>query len=109
MILAMLLGGGLMSCLAALDNARALECCSKDCPRPPAHQPNQCCTVRNSPSDAQVAPAMQLTNADFPAFSVAMLPAFEIFATSAPSRPLVRIAWSPPPRLMRNVLCSLLI
>jgi len=110
LVLALLLGGGVTSCLAAIAAARALECCSRDCPRPPARDANQCCAVGTSTQDGEVAPAMQLTSPDLSAAGVAMLPAATIFAPVAPSRTAIHFAdWSPPPRLLRSALCSLQI
>jgi hypothetical protein len=109
-VLTLLLGGGVTSCLAAIANARALECCSKDCPRPLAHNAHECCAAGTSTQDGEVAPALQLTNPDSSAFSVAMVPAPTIFAPTPASRAAIRIAdWSPPPRLTLSALCSLQI
>jgi hypothetical protein len=109
-VLALLLGGGLTSCLAAIANARALECCSKDCPQPPARNPHECCAVGTSTQDGEVAPALQLTNPDSSAFSVTIVPVSATFAPSSLSRLAIHIAnWSPPSRLTRSALCSLQI
>jgi hypothetical protein len=109
MVLALLLSGGITSCFAAIANARALECCSKDCPRP-ARNPSECCSVGISTQDGEVAPAIQLNNAGSSAFSLAMVPVSAIFTPSRSPQLSIPIAhWSPPPRLIRSALCSLQI
>jgi hypothetical protein len=52
---ALMLGGAATTTLAAINTARALECCSKDCPQTPSRSPNQCCSVRASTQDGEVA------------------------------------------------------
>jgi hypothetical protein len=109
-VLALLLSGGMASCFAAIDSVRAIECCSKDCPQPPAHNPSECCSVGTSTQDGEVAPAIHLNNPDSSAFSIAMVPVSTIFAPSSSSRLAVQIDhWSPLPRLTRSALCSLQI
>jgi hypothetical protein len=106
--LAIMFGAGLSSCVAAIANAHALECCSKDCPKPPAHRPAQCCAVDRATQDGEVAPAMPLTSPDSLTFAIALAPASTIFAAAAPSRfPLHLAGWSPPPRYIQNTLCLL--
>ena len=109
LVLALLLGGGVGSCLAAIANAHALECCSKDCPRPPAHNQNECCAVGTSTQDGEVAPAMQLTSPDLSSMGIAVVPVSAIFAPSSPFYLAIQLAdWSAP-RLTRSALCSLQI
>ena len=109
-VLTLVLGGGVASCLAAIGNARALECCSKDCPRPPTQNPSECCGAGTSTQEGEVAPALQLTSPDTSGFSVAIAPVSAIFAPSRSPRFAIHIAdWSPPPRLIRSALCSLQI
>jgi hypothetical protein len=106
--LAIMFGGGLSSCFAAIANAHALECCSKDCPKPPAHSPAQCCAVDRATQDGEVAPAMSLTSPDSMTFAIALAPASTIFASAGPSRVALHLTdWSPPPRYIRNTLCLL--
>ncbi|HLX36971.1 MAG TPA: hypothetical protein VKR29_04195, partial [Candidatus Binataceae bacterium] len=93
-----------------IDNARALECCSKECPRSPAHNPSQCCTVGTSTQDGEVAPATRLTRANISAVSLGILQASAVTLPIAASRAVVQLPdCSPPPREVRNSLCSLLI
>jgi hypothetical protein len=110
MVLALLLGGGVGSCLAAIDAARALQCCSKDCPRPTSHNPNECCSVGTATMDGEVAPAAQLTG---PAANASSFVARQVVTALAPADTYhlsTHLAnWSPPPRLTRGVLCSLQI
>jgi hypothetical protein len=108
-ILALLLGGGVTSCLAAIANARALECCSKDCPQPPAHTADQCCAVSAAAQDGEVAPALQVISPDALMFSTAIPAAAGIFAPSlASSRAAIHFSeWSPPPRHIQLTLCLL--
>jgi hypothetical protein len=109
MAFALLLGAGSASCWAAIESARALQCCSKDCPTP-AHNPDECCSVRTSAQDGEVAPALHLNNPDSFAVSFATVPVSAIFAPSSASSLAMHLAhWSPPPRLIRSALCSLQI
>src|ERR1700690_2118635 len=102
LVLALLLGGGLTSCVAAIANAQALECCSKDCPRPPARTPNECCSVGTFAQDGEVASALELTSPDSPMFNLAMVPISAVSAPSGSSRIAILIGHgSPPPRHIR--------
>jgi hypothetical protein len=107
LILPLMVGSGVTSCLAAAETLQALACCSKDCPRSPEHNPNKCCSVGTATQDGEVAPALQL---DSSSISAAIVPLDVMFAASIPTQLAVRIVdWSPPPRLARCVLCSLQI
>ena len=52
----LLSGGSVASCLAAINEAQARECCARNCPDKPAHNPSQCCSVMTA-QEAEVAPA----------------------------------------------------
>ena len=60
LILPLLVGGGVTSCLAAVETLHAADCCSRQCPRSPAHNPDKCCSVGTVTQDGDVAPAPQL-------------------------------------------------
>jgi hypothetical protein len=109
-VLALVLGGGVTSCLAAIASAGAMECCSKDCPQRSAHNSDRCCSVGGAAQNGEVAPALPLTSADSSLFSLAMVPVSAIFAPPGSSHLAIHVAdWSPPPRLLRSALCTLQI
>jgi hypothetical protein len=106
----LILGGAVTSCFAAIANVRALECCSKDCPRPPAHNAADCCGVGTATQDTEVAPGLQLTIPDSSAFFVAIGPVPASFVSvSSPHLAMHLAHWSPPSNLTRSVVCSLQI
>jgi hypothetical protein len=107
-VLALLLGGALTSCFSTISNAHALECCSKDCPKPPTLSPAHCCAVDRAAQDGEVAPAMQLASPDSVTFAIALAPASTILAAAGPFRLAIHLAdWSPPSRYIRDTLCLL--
>ena len=107
LVLSLLLGGGVTSCVAAVDTMHALDCCSKNCPAPLTHSPNKCCSVGTATQDGEVAPALQL---DSSPIGAAIVPLSLFAVASSPIHLAIHIVdWSPPPRLARCVLCSLQI
>ena len=107
LILPLMVGSGVTSCLAAAETLQAQACCSKDCPRSPEHNPNKCCSVGTATQDGEVAPALQL---DSSPIGAAIVPLSLFAVASSPIHLAIHIVdWSPPPRLARCVLCSLQI
>lgn len=106
--LALLSGGGVASCLAAINQAQARQCCSSNCPDRPAHNPNRCCSVAAA-QDAEVAPAAHSSDGGAIAAQVAMAAA--PYALMLPNIAASRIfapATSPPLLASRlRILCSL--
>jgi hypothetical protein len=107
LVLSLLAGGGVTSCVAAVETLHALDCCSKDCPSPLTHNPTKCCSIGVATQDGEVAPALQL---DSLPIGAALVPLFVVLVASSPTQLAIQIAdWSPPPRLARCALCSLQI
>jgi hypothetical protein len=106
LLLTLLSGGSVTSCLAAINDAQARRCCATSCPDKPARNPSQCCAVIPA-QDAEVAPSAHTADADALAhFSMSVAPGAAVLQ-SASTLVVASAAHSPPLlRLPLQILCS---
>lgn len=106
LMLALLSGGSVASCLAAINDAQARRCCATSCPDKPARNPSQCCAVMTA-QDAEVAPSAQTADANALAhFSMSVAPGAAVLQPTS-SLAATSAAHSPPlMRLPLQILCS---